>query len=140
GHAQCRAPIMRLTRSLVKGFGVALILGLACLGVAGCGSDGGTTYVLQSASPSAGSPSASASASANGSPTGSALPLTAATPPPNNYKIITDSPDGGTAIASPADVAGAASVDKGTVVAVVRDAAGAELGRATTTASAVKPD
>src|SRR5947207_2624774 len=65
---------------------------------------------------------------------------TAATPIPNNFKIIIDSPDGGTAISSPVDVAGTASVDKGTVVAVVLDASGAELGRATTTASAVKPD
>jgi hypothetical protein len=37
-------------------------------------------------------------------------------------------------------VSGAASVDKGTVVAVVLDSTGAELGRATTTASAVKPE
>jgi immunoglobulin-like protein involved in spore germination len=122
---------------VLKGLGTALILGLACLGVAGCGSDGGTTYVLQSESPS-GSPSASPST--NGSPSGSSLPTTAATPIPNNYKIIIDSPDGGTAISSPVDVAGTASVDKGTVVAVVLDSAGAELGRATTTASAVKPE
>ena len=124
----------------MKGFGVALILGLTGLGLAGCGSDGGTTYVLQSESPSAGSPSASASASTDGSPASSSLPTTAATPIRNNFKIIIDSPDGGTAISSPVDVAGTASVDKGTVVAVVLDASGAELGRATTTASAVKPD
>ena len=124
----------------MKGLGTALILGLACLGVAGCGSDGGTTYVLQSESPSAASASASASASPNASPASSSLPDTAATPIPNNFKIIIDSPDGGTAISSPVEVAGTASVDKGTVVAVVLDAGGAELGRATTTASAVKPD
>jgi len=123
----------------LKGLGTALILGLACLGVAGCGSDGGTTYVLQSESPTA-SASASASASTNASPASSSLPSTAATPIANNFKIIIDSPDGGTAISSPVDVAGTASVDKGTVVAVVLDASGAELGRATTTASAVKPD
>ena len=123
----------------MKGLGTALILGLACLGVAGCGSDGGTTYVLQSESPTA-SNSASASASPNGSPASSPLPGAAATPIPNNFKIIIDSPDGGTAISSPVEVAGTASVDKGTVVAVVLDAGGAELGRATTTASAVKPD
>ena len=123
----------------MKGLGTALILGLACLGVAGCGSDGGTTYVLQSESPTA-SASASASASTDGSPASSSLPTTAATPIRNNFKIIIDSPDGGTAISSPVDVAGTASVDKGTVVAVVLDASGAELGRATTTASAVKPD
>ena len=124
----------------MKGLGTALIVGLACLGVAGCGSDGGTTYVLQSESPSAASNSASASASPNASPARSSLPDTAATPIPNNFKIIIDSPDGGTAISSPVEVAGTASVDKGTVVAVVLDAGGAELGRATTTASAVKPD
>ena len=124
----------------MKGLGTALILGLTCLGVAGCGSDGGTTYVLQSESPSAASNSASASASPNASPARSSLPDTAATPIPNNFKIIIDSPDGGTAISSPVEVAGTASVDKGTVVAVVLDAGGAELGRATTTASAVKPE
>jgi len=123
----------------LKGLGTALILGLVCLGVAGCGSDGGTTYVLQSESPTA-SASASALASTNASPASSSLPDTAATPIPNNFKIIIDSPDGGTAISSPVEVAGTASVDKGTVVAVVLDAGGAELGRATTTASAVKPD
>jgi len=55
-------------------------------------------------------------------------------------KIIIDSPDASTAISSPVQVSGTASVDKGTVVAVVLDASGNELGRATTTASAVKPD
>ena len=124
----------------MKGLGTALILGLACLGVAGCGSDGGTTYVLQTESPSPGSPSASAAASTSGSPAGSSPPTTAATPIPDNFKIIIDRPDGGTAISSPVEIAGTASVDKGTVVAVVLDAGGAELGRATTTASAVKPD
>ena len=120
----------------MKGLGITLILGLACLGVAGCGSDGGTTYVLQSPSASAGSSSASASASASGS----SLPTTTVTPPDNNFKIVIDSPDRGTAIGSPVEVAGTASVDKGTVVAVVLDAGGAELGRATTTASAAKPE
>jgi len=120
----------------LKGLGITLILGLACLWVAGCGSDGGTTYVLQSPSASAGSSSASASASASGS----SLPTTTVTPPDNNFKIVIDSPDGGTAIGSPVEVAGTASVDKGTVVAVVLDAGGAELGRATTTASAAKPE
>jgi hypothetical protein len=57
-----------------------------------------------------------------------------------NLKIIIDSPDASTAITSPVQVSGTASVDKGTVVAVVLDAAGNELGRATATASAVKPD
>src|SRR5207248_5349711 len=121
------APIMRLARSrLVKGFGVALILGLAGLGLAGCGSDGGTTYVLQSESPSAGSPSVSASASTDGSPASSSLPATAATPIPNNFKIIIDSPDGGTVISSPVDVAGTASVDKGPEVAVVLQSSSAQ--------------
>ena len=68
------------------------------------------------------------------------MPTTAATPIPNNLKIIIDSPDASTAINSPVEVSGTASVDNGTVVAVVLDASGAELGRATTTASASKPD
>jgi hypothetical protein len=55
-------------------------------------------------------------------------------------KIIIDSPDASTTISSPVQVSGTASVDRGTVVAVVLDAAGTELGRATTTASASKPD
>jgi hypothetical protein len=68
------------------------------------------------------------------------LPTTAATPIANNLHIIIDSPDGSSSISSPVEVSGTASVDKGTVVAVVLDAGGNELGRATTTASAVKPD
>src|SRR5205807_803817 len=67
-------------------------------------------------------------------------PTTAATPIPNNLKIIIDSPDASTAISSPVEVLGTASVDRGTVVAVVLDASGAELGRGTATASASKPD
>jgi len=55
-------------------------------------------------------------------------------------KIIIDSPDASTAISSPVQVSGTASVDKGTVVAVVLDAGGNELGRGTTIASAAKPD
>src|SRR5207247_10524886 len=54
--------------------------------------------------------------------------------------LITGRPGGGSAIRWPGDAARTGSVDKGTVVAVVLDASGAELGRATTTASAVKPD
>src|SRR2546422_9531425 len=111
----------------MKGLGIALILGLACRGVAGCGSDGGTTYVLQTESPSPGSPSASASASTSGSPAGSLLPTTAATPIHDNFKIIIDSPDGGTAISSPVEVAGTASVDKGPVGAVVLHPGGADV-------------
>src|SRR5207237_946425 len=82
-----------------------------------------------------GSPAASANGSAS-----SSLPTTAATPIPNNLKIIIDSPDASTAISSPVEVLGTASVDRGTVVAVVLDASGAELGRGTATASASKPD
>jgi hypothetical protein len=111
--------------------------------LAGCGGDNTTTFVLDTGSPSA-SPSAkastAASAKASVAPVTSALPVTAATPIPDNVKIIIDSPDASTTISSPVQVSGTASVDKGTVVAVVLDAAGTELGRATATASAVKPD
>jgi hypothetical protein len=109
--------------------------------LAGCGGDNTTTFVLDSGSPSASAKaSATASANASAAPTSSALPVTAATPIPDNRKIIIDSPDASTTISSPVLVSGTASVDKGTVVAVVLDAAGTELGRATTTASASKPD
>jgi hypothetical protein len=114
----------------------------AGLALAGCGGDNPTTFVLTSGSPTAGSPSASASASASAgaSPASSSLPTTAATPIAGNLKIIIDTPDGSSVISSPVQVSGTASVDKGTVVAVVLDAAGTELGRATTTASASTPD
>jgi hypothetical protein len=127
----------------MKGFSAALSLATACLVLAGCGGDNSTTFVLDTGSPSA-SPKAGASASVKASPsatpTSATLPATAATPIPNGLKIIIDTPDASTAISSPVQVSGAASVDKGTVVAVVLDAAGTELGRATTIASAVKPD
>src|SRR2546423_10233905 len=119
----------------LRGLGITLILGLACLGGAGGGSDGGTTYVLQSPSASAGSSSASASASASGS----SLPTTTVTPPDNNFKIVIDSPDRGTAIGSPVEGAGTASVDKGTVVALVLDAGGAQVGPAPPPAPAPQP-
>ena len=126
----------------MKGFGAGLTV-LVCAVLAGCGGDNTTTFVLDSGSPSA-SASAKAgtspSASTSATPASSSLPVTAATAIPGNRKIIIDSPDASTAISSPVQVSGTASVDKGTVVAVVLDAAGNELGRATTTASAVKPD
>ena len=127
----------------MKGYGVALVVGMAGIMLAACGGDNNTTFVLDSGSPSAGASikaSASASGQASAAPSGSTLPTTAATPIPGDVKIIIDSPDASTAISSPVEVSGAASVDKGTVVAVVLDAAGNELGRATVTASASKPD
>ncbi len=125
----------------MKGFGVVLLLGLASAALAGCGGDNSTTFVLDSGSPTAAaSAAASASASASAAPASSTLPSTAATPIPGTLKIIIDSPDASAAISSPVQVSGTASVDKGTVVGVVLDAAGNELGRATATASASKPD
>jgi Immunoglobulin-like domain of bacterial spore germination len=125
----------------MKGFGVVLLAGLVAAMLSGCGGDNATNFVLDSGSPSAAaSAKASASASASAAPGSSTLPGTAATPIPGSLKIIIDSPDAGTAISSPVQVSGAASVDKGTVVAVVLDGAGNEIGRGTTTASAVKPD
>jgi hypothetical protein len=127
----------------MKGYGVALVVGMACLMLAACGGDSSTTFVLDSGSPSAAASvkaSASATVQAGATPSGSTLPTTAATPIPGNVKIIIDSPDASTAVNSPVEVSGAASVDKGTVVAVVLDAAGNELGRGTVTASASKPD
>jgi hypothetical protein len=128
----------------MKGFGAGLGVLIAVV-LAGCGGDNTTTFVLDSGSPSASakaaaSASVKASASASAAPTSATLPATAATPIPDNAKIIIDSPDASTTISSPVQISGTASVDKGTVVAVVLDAAGTELGRATTTASAVKPD
>jgi len=126
----------------MKGFGAGLTV-LVCAVLAGCGGDNTTTFVLDSGSPSASASTkvgTSPSASASATPASSSLPVTAATAIPGNRKIIIDSPDASTAISSPIEVSGTASVDKGTVVAVVLDSAGNELGRATTTASAVKPD
>jgi len=126
----------------MKGSGAGLSVLIAVV-LAGCGGDTTTTYVLESGSPSATASTragASPSANASATPTSAALPATAATAIPGNVKIIIDSPDASTVISSPVEVSGTASVDKGTVVAVVLDAAGTELGRATTTASAIKPD
>jgi hypothetical protein len=126
----------------MKGFGAGLTVLIAVV-LAGCGGDTTTTFVLDSGTPAAGTsakPSASASTKASASPASSTLPATAATAIPGNLKIIIDTPDASTAVGSPVQVSGAASVDKGTVVAVVLDAAGTELGRATTTASASSPD
>jgi hypothetical protein len=126
----------------MKGFGAGLGVLIAVV-LAGCGGDNTTTFVLDSGSPSASASAkaaASASVKASATPTSATLPATAATPIPDNLKIIIDSPDASTTISSPVQVSGTASVDKGTVVAVVLDAAGTELGRATTTASAVRPD
>src|SRR5438876_8572112 len=127
---------------VMKGYGAGLSV-LVAVVLAGCGGDTTTTYVLESGSPTASGPTragASPSANASATPTSAALPATAATAIPGDRKIIIDSPDASTTISSPVEVSGTASVDKGTVVAVVLDAAGTELGRATTTASAVKPD
>jgi hypothetical protein len=128
--------------TVMKGVGVVLLVGLASAALAGCGGDNTTTFVLDNGSPTAPAASAKASPSANASaaPVSSTLPATAATPIPDNLKIIIDSPDASTTISSPVQVSGTASVDKGTVVGVVLDAAGNELGRATATASASKPD
>ena len=126
----------------MKGSGAGLSVLIAVV-LAGCGGDTTTTYVLESGSPSATASTragASPSANASATPTSAALPATAATAIPGNVKLIIDSPDASTVISSPVEVSGTASVDKGTVVAVVLDAAGTELGRATTTASAIKPD
>ena len=126
----------------MKGLGVVLFVALASAALAGCGGDNTTTFVLDSGSPTAAAASAKASgsASASASPASSTLPSTAATPIAGNLKIIIDSPDASTTISSPVQVSGAASVDNGTVVGIVLDAAGNELGRATATASASKPD
>jgi hypothetical protein len=124
----------------MKGFGAGLYVLIAVV-LAGCGGDSTTTFVLDSGSPSASAKAGnSPSSKASPTPTSSTLPVTAATAIPDGSKIIIDSPDASTAISSPVQVSGTASVDKGTVVVVVLDAGGAELGRATTTASAAKPD
>ncbi len=119
-------------------FGPAVLAGLAGLLAACASDDQSTVFILPSpSSSSSASPAASASASASASQ----LPTTApaATPIPNNGHIIIDSPDAGASIDNPVTVSGTASVLSGTVVGVVQDAAGNELGRATTTASAAAP-
>jgi immunoglobulin-like protein involved in spore germination len=125
----------------MKGIGVLIAL-VAGATLASCGGDTSTTFVLQSTSPTASSasPSASASTGTSGSPASSSLPTTAATPIANNLRVIIDSPDASSTISSPVEVSGTASVTNGAVLVVVLDASGAELGRATTTASASKPD
>ena len=124
----------------MKGFGVVLLVALAVVALTACGSDNSTTFVLDNGSPTATATSATATPSAGAAPASSSLPVTAATPIEGSLKIIIDSPDASTTISSPVQVSGTASVDKGTVVGVVLDAAGNELGRGTTTASASKPD
>jgi len=123
----------------MKGFGFVLLFGMAFAALAGCGGDNTTTFVLDSGSPTAAA-SAKPSTSASAEPASSSLPATAATPIPDNLKVIIDSPDAGTAISSPVDVSGTASVTNGQLTVVIKDAAGNELGRTTTTASASKPD
>src|ERR1700694_1921550 len=126
----------------MKGFWAGPSVLIALL-LAACGGDNTTTFVLDSGSPSASAStkaSTSASAKATATPPSSTLPVTAATPISDGSKIIIDSPDASTTISSPVQVSGTASVDKGALAAVVLDANGTELGRATTTASAVKPD
>src|SRR5205085_93130 len=127
-----------MKRAVILLFAGSLGLALAACG----GGDNTTTFVEGSSAPAAtsGSPSASPSATTSGSPVSSSIPTAAPTPLAGNLRIIIDSPDGGSQISSPIDVSGTASVDKGTVVAVVLDGHGTELGRATTTASAVRPD
>ncbi len=124
-----------MRRGLFGLFGSAVLAGM----LAACANDDqSTVFILPSpSSSSSASPAASASASASASQ----LPTTApaATPIPNNGHIIIDSPDAGASIDNPVTVSGTASVLNGTVVGVVQDAGGNELGRATTTASAVAP-
>jgi Immunoglobulin-like domain of bacterial spore germination len=128
----------------MKGIG-ALFVVITGVTLAGCGGDTTTVFVEQTVSPtSAASPSNGAASSSpgatSGSPASSSLPSTAATPIPNNLKVIIDSPDASSTISSPVEVSGTASVTNGAVLVVVLDASGTELGRATTTASASKPD
>ncbi len=74
-------------------------------------------------------------------PSPSTLPISGpeATPIPDGFRVIIDSPDAAAAIQSPVEVIGTASVDGGSLVVVVLDDAGNELGRATTTATAAAP-
>ncbi len=114
----------------MKGMGSGALLVLAGTVLAACGGEQGAVR---------GEPSIIAVPYAP-SPT-SALLSTGpeVTPLPDNLRISIDRPDASAAIKSPVTISGVASVDGGTVVAVVLDAAGAELGRATTKASAAYP-
>lgn len=125
----------------MKGLRAALVGALAAGMLSACGGDNNTTFVLSSASASGSASAAtSGSAASSASAASSSTPATAATPIGNNLRIIIDSPDGSSAISSPVEVSGTASVTNGAVVAVVKDASGNELGRGTGTASASKPD
>lgn len=118
--------------------GLALALGLA---LAGCGSsDEQTVFVLPSGSASPTASTLPSTGTPSPSPRASNVPGQAATPIPGGGRIIIDSPDASSTVRSPVEVSGTASVLNGTVVAVVLDSGGAELGRATTTASASAPD
>ena len=133
----------------MKGIGL-VIIGAATLLLAACGTDNTTTFVLSTASAtSTVSPSASASASsatapatggASPSPASSSVPAAGATPIGNGLRVIIDSPDGSSAITSPVEVSGTASVRNGAVLVEVRDASGNVLGQATTTAGATAPN
>ena len=116
------------------GLGVAALVAL----LAGCGEAQGTRFVIETAtpttSPGENSPGPTASPSAIEPATGGE-----ATPIPGSARIIIDSPDALSTISSPVRVSGTASLPSPTVVVVVLDAAGNELGRASTTASATAP-
>ncbi|HYM50709.1 MAG TPA: Gmad2 immunoglobulin-like domain-containing protein [Candidatus Limnocylindrales bacterium] len=122
---------------MAAGLGLALSVALAA-----CGSgDNQTVFILPSTTPSPSASTVPVTGSASPSAGTSATPNgVAATPIPDGSHIIIDSPNASTAISSPIEVSGAASVLNGTVVAVVLDSAGNELGRAQTTASASAPD
>jgi len=111
-----------------------LLVGLAAVVLAACGDTG-------EQSTSSTQPTAIALPSVSSSPSAPALPAAGpeATPIPDGWRIIIDSPDASTSIQSPVQVQGTASVDGGNVVVVVLDAAGNELGRSSTTATAAAP-
>ncbi len=115
--------------------GAGLLIAGAAM-IAGCGgNDQSTIYQVLPASSASPSASVPARATAAGSPPAAAV----ATPIPDGGRIIIDSPNPSTSIQSPVPISGTASVDGGNVVAVVLDAAGRELGRGATRASAAAP-
>jgi hypothetical protein len=120
----------------MKKAAAGLALAALVAGLCGCGEQAGTQYVIQTPTPS---PSAALTPTPTPSPT-PAEPGASATPIPGGARIIIDSPDAATTISSPVDVSGTASLPSPTVVVVVLDAAGQELGRASTSASAVAPE